>query len=220
MPPPGARGFQVGCELGQPDPLVRPRPVAHQRTCVPEWRVGNTAAVCSMAISISPGSLAQGRRVKTCNREKTLRLPRPRVTAATMAGDENKLIAERRAKLRRAARTGSCVPERLSPRRARRAGCTGTASASAAGEWLGCQSYARNGRRTADVQRVMGKASFGKIADRTGEIQLYLATGGARRRLRGLQGLGPSATWWARAACCSAPGPAIVGARASPEAAG
>jgi len=34
----GARGFQVGRELGQPDPLVRARPVAHQG---PAYRGGS-----------------------------------------------------------------------------------------------------------------------------------------------------------------------------------
>jgi lysyl-tRNA synthetase class 2 len=57
-------------------------------------------------------------------------------------------------------------------------------------------------------KRVMGKASFAKIADRTGQIQLFLQAGSARRAVRGLQGLGRRRHRRRERQCCSAPRPA------------
>ena len=90
-------------------------------------------------------------------------------------GDENKLIAERRAKLaelRRAAGPGGAFPNDF--RRDALAGELQAAYGERTGEWLEANPtrVAVGGRLM--FKRVMGKASFAKIADRTGLIQLYL----------------------------------------------
>jgi lysyl-tRNA synthetase class 2 len=90
-------------------------------------------------------------------------------------GDENKLIAERRAKLaelRRAAGAGGAFPNNF--RRDALAGELQAAYGEKSGEWLEANpTHVQVGGRLM-FKRVMGKASFAKIADRTGQIQLYL----------------------------------------------
>src|SRR5215470_11240404 len=90
-------------------------------------------------------------------------------------GDENKLIAERRAKLaelRRAAGAGGAYPNDF--RRDALAGELQAAYGEKSGEWLEANpTHVQVGGRLM-FKRVMGKASFAKIADRTGQIQLYL----------------------------------------------
>jgi len=90
--------------------------------------------------------------------------------------DENKLIAERRTKLahlRAAAAPGSSVfPNDF--RRDSLAGQLHAAFGDRSGEWLEANpARVQVGGRML-FKRVMGKASFAKIADRTGQIQLFL----------------------------------------------
>ena len=90
-------------------------------------------------------------------------------------GDENKLIAERRAKLaelRRGAHSGGAFPNDF--RRDALAGELLTAYGERSGEWLEANPTRVHVGGRLMFKRVMGKASFVKIADRTGQIQLYL----------------------------------------------
>src|ERR1700745_421063 len=90
-------------------------------------------------------------------------------------GDENKRSAERRAKLaelRRAAGAGGAFPNDF--RRDALAGELQAAYGEKSGEWLEANpTHVQVGGRLM-FKRVMGKASFAKIADRTGQIQLFL----------------------------------------------
>ncbi|HEY0767256.1 MAG TPA: lysine--tRNA ligase [Steroidobacteraceae bacterium] len=86
--------------------------------------------------------------------------------------DENKLIAERRAKLTELRAHGPAFPNDF--RRDALAGQLQDSFGERAGEWLDANpTRVRVGGRLM-FKRVMGKASFAKIADRTGQIQLYL----------------------------------------------
>jgi lysyl-tRNA synthetase class 2 len=90
-------------------------------------------------------------------------------------GDENKLIAERRAKLaelRRGAHSGGAFPNDF--RRDALAGELLAAYGERSGEWLEANPTRVHVGGRLMFKRVMGKASFAKIADRTGQIQLYL----------------------------------------------
>ncbi|HUO19178.1 MAG TPA: OB-fold nucleic acid binding domain-containing protein, partial [Steroidobacteraceae bacterium] len=90
-------------------------------------------------------------------------------------GDENKLIAERRAKLselRRSAGPGGAFPNDF--RRDALAGELHAAYGERSGEWLDANPTRVTVGGRLMFKRVMGKASFAKIADRTGQIQLYL----------------------------------------------
>src|SRR5215470_11373520 len=104
-------------------------------------------------------------------------------------GDENKLIAERRAKLASVRRGGDGAggppPGGAFPNDFRRDALAGQLHASfgeRSAESLDANpTRVRVGGRLL-FRRVMGKASFAKIGDRTGQIQLYLqqeALGGA-----------------------------------------
>ena len=87
-------------------------------------------------------------------------------------GDENKLIAERRAKLAALRAQGAAFPNDF--RRDALAGELHASFGERSGEWLDANpTHVTVGGRLM-FKRVMGKASFGKIADRTGQIQLYL----------------------------------------------
>src|SRR3979409_834290 len=87
-------------------------------------------------------------------------------------GDENKLIAERRAKLAALRAQGAAFPNDF--RRDALAGQLHDSFGERSGEWLDANpTRVRVGGRLM-FRRVMGKASFGKIADRTGQIQLSL----------------------------------------------
>jgi len=104
---------------------------------------------------------------------------------AARAADENKLIAERRAKLaqlRQRADRGPGGPDRGTGggafpndfRRDALAGQLHAAFGEKSGEWLDANpTRVRVGGRLM-FKRLMGKASFAKIGDRTGQIQLYL----------------------------------------------
>ena len=87
-------------------------------------------------------------------------------------GDENKLIAERRAKLAELRTAGAAFPNAF--RRDVLAGQLHAAFGERSGEWLDANpTRVKVGGRLL-FRRVMGKASFAKIGDRTGQIQLYL----------------------------------------------
>jgi lysyl-tRNA synthetase class 2 len=90
-------------------------------------------------------------------------------------GDENKLIAERRAKLaelRQGGLAGGAFPNDY--RRDALAGQLHASFGERDAQWLDANpTRVRVGGRLM-FKRVMGKASFAKIGDRTGQIQLYL----------------------------------------------
>ncbi len=101
-------------------------------------------------------------------------------------GDENKLIAERRAKLAALRAPGPAFPNDF--RRDALAAQLHDGFGERSGEWLDANpTHVTVGGRLM-FKRVMGKASFGKIADRTGQIQLYLqqeALGAAYEAFKG-----------------------------------
>ena len=123
-------------------------------------------------------------------------------------GDENKLIAERRSKLaelRRGAGTGGAFPNDF--RRDALAGELQAAYGERSGEWLEANPTRVSVGGRLMFKRVMGKASFAKIADRTGQIQLYLqqeTLGPVYEAFRGWD-VGDIV---GAAGCCSAPAPA------------
>jgi lysyl-tRNA synthetase class 2 len=92
-------------------------------------------------------------------------------------GDENKLIAERRAKLtelRDSAREANVSVFPNDFRRNALAGQLHHAFGERDADWLNANpTHVSVGGRVL-VKRIMGKASFAKIADRTGQIQLFL----------------------------------------------
>src|SRR2546423_4656732 len=86
--------------------------------------------------------------------------------------DENKLIAERRAKLTEARAAGQAFPNDF--RRDALAGELHAAYGDRDDAWFEASpTKVQVGGRMMS-KRVMGKASFAKIADRTGQIQLFL----------------------------------------------
>jgi lysyl-tRNA synthetase class 2 len=87
-------------------------------------------------------------------------------------GDENKLIAERRSKLAKLRQAGPAFPNDF--RRDALADQLITAYGDRPPEWFDAHTiHVKVGGRMM-AKRVMGKASFAKIADRTGEIQLFV----------------------------------------------
>ncbi|MGH8276208.1 MAG: amino acid--tRNA ligase-related protein, partial [Steroidobacteraceae bacterium] len=90
-------------------------------------------------------------------------------------GEEHKLIAERRAKLAGLRKAGPAFPNDF--RRDALAGQLQSAYAERAGEWLDANPTRVNVGGRLMSRSLMGKASFAKIADRTGLIQLYLQPG-------------------------------------------
>ena len=94
------------------------------------------------------------------------------MTDANSPADENKLIAERRAKLDRLREKGQAYPNDF--RRDALAEQLLVAYGERPAEWFEKNEIpARVGGRIM-VKRIMGKASFVKIADRSGQIQLFL----------------------------------------------
>jgi lysyl-tRNA synthetase class 2 len=87
-------------------------------------------------------------------------------------GDENKLIAERRAKLSALRARGQAFPNDF--RRDALAGELQHAFGERSGEWLDANPTRVTVGGRMLLKRVMGKASFANIADRTGQIQLFL----------------------------------------------
>lgn len=88
------------------------------------------------------------------------------------APDENKLIAERRAKLDRLRELGVAFPNDF--RRDALADQLLTGYGGHAAEWFEHNAVRVKVGGRMLVKRVMGKASFAKIADRSGQIQLFL----------------------------------------------
>jgi lysyl-tRNA synthetase, class II len=86
--------------------------------------------------------------------------------------EENKLIAERRAKLARLRERGQAFPNDY--RRTALAGELHAAYGERSGEWLEANPTQVSVGGRMMLKRVMGKASFAKLADRTGQIQLFL----------------------------------------------
>jgi lysyl-tRNA synthetase class 2 len=86
--------------------------------------------------------------------------------------DENKLIAERRAKLAALRERGAAYPNDF--RRDALAGQLQQAYGERTGQWLEANPTRVTVGGRMLLKRVMGKASFANIADRTGQIQLFL----------------------------------------------
>src|SRR6185503_3749401 len=86
--------------------------------------------------------------------------------------DENRLIAERRAKLQQL--RAQSIPFPNDFRRDALAGQLHTAYGQKSTEWLEKNPQPVNVGGRMMLRRVMGKASFAQIQDRTGEIQLFL----------------------------------------------
>jgi lysyl-tRNA synthetase class 2 len=94
------------------------------------------------------------------------------MTNDTLPTDENKLIAERRAKLARLRAAGCAFPNDF--RRDALADQLLTAYADRPPEWFDEHIIRVKVGGRMMVKRVMGKASFAKVMDRTGQIQLFL----------------------------------------------
>ena len=94
------------------------------------------------------------------------------MTADTNQPDENKLIAERRAKLDKVRAGGIAFPNDF--RRDALADQLLTAYGDRPTEWFEQHTINVTVGGRMMVKRVMGKASFAKIMDRSGEIQLFL----------------------------------------------
>jgi len=86
--------------------------------------------------------------------------------------DENKLIAQRRAKLARLREQGPAFPNDY--RRTALAGELHAAFDERPTEWLEANPIQVSVGGRMLLKRVMGKASFAQIADRTGQVQLFL----------------------------------------------
>jgi len=92
--------------------------------------------------------------------------------AAPAGAEEHKLIAERRAKLTALREQGVAYPNDF--RRDALAGQLHDSFGEHTGEWLEAHATVVTVGGRLMVRREMGRASFGKISDRTGQIQLYL----------------------------------------------
>jgi lysyl-tRNA synthetase class 2 len=107
------------------------------------------------------------------------------VNADAPPADENKLIAERRAKLAAVRRLGSAFPNHF--RRDTLAAQLQMSFGEKSAEWLDANpTPVRVGGRMM-LKRVMGRASFAKLADRSGQIQIFLqesTLGGAYERFK------------------------------------
>jgi lysyl-tRNA synthetase class 2 len=115
--------------------------------------------------------------------------PQPAAVTDTDGVDENKLIAERRAKLaqlRTDAGAAGAFPNDF--RRDALAGQLHAAFGERSNEWLEANPVRVQVGGRMLFKRVMGKASFAKIADRTGQMQLFLqqdALGAAYEAFKG-----------------------------------
>jgi lysyl-tRNA synthetase class 2 len=108
------------------------------------------------------------------------------VNAAEPPADENKLIAERRAKLAALRRLGSAFPNDF--RRDTLAAQLHLSFGDKSSEWLDANPTAAHVGGRMMLKRVMGRASFAKLADRSGQIQIYLQAetlGEAYERFKG-----------------------------------
>ncbi|MGH8204471.1 MAG: OB-fold nucleic acid binding domain-containing protein, partial [Steroidobacteraceae bacterium] len=89
--------------------------------------------------------------------------------------DENALIAERRAKLARLRESGIAFPNDF--RRDALAADLHATYAARGEEWLAANPVRVRVAGRMMFKRVMGKASFAKLQDASGQIQAYLQTG-------------------------------------------
>src|SRR5260370_4299452 len=139
-----------------------------------------------MAISISSWKPRSRQACKDMQQGKDAPPAASKDNGGEDGGDENKLIAERRAKLAALRAQGPAFPDDF--RRDALAGQLQHGFGERSGEWLDANpTHVTVGGRLM-FKRVMGKASFGKIADRTGQIQLYLqqeALGAAYEAFKG-----------------------------------
>src|SRR6188508_1631885 len=90
----------------------------------------------------------------------------------TPPADENALIAERRAKLARLREAGVAYPNDF--RRDALAADLHATYAERTDEWLGAHPVRVRVAGRMLFKRVMGKASFAKLQDSSGQIQVYL----------------------------------------------
>ena len=107
-------------------------------------------------------------------------------TASETSSDENHLIAERRAKLERLRAAGDAYPNDF--RRDAAADDLHTGYGAHAPEWFDAHPVRVRVAGRMMAKRVMGKASFARISDRSGSIQLFLqqaALGGAYDEFKG-----------------------------------
>jgi lysyl-tRNA synthetase, class II len=87
-------------------------------------------------------------------------------------GEENKLIAERRGKLAALRARGPAFPNDY--RRTALAGQLQSAYEERDGDWLDANPTRVSVGGRMMLKRTMGKVSFANMADRTGQIQLFL----------------------------------------------
>ena len=126
--------------------------------------------------------------------------------AAAMTRTRSDRRAAREARALRAA--GHRLPERLSARRARRAAAL-RAYAERDARLARCAiRYACSVGGRMMLKRVMGKASFVKIADRSGQIQLFLQANALGAAYEAFKQLRPRRHRSAPRGCCFEPGPA------------
>ncbi len=93
-------------------------------------------------------------------------------TASEIPSDENHLIAERRAKLERLRSSGNAFPNDF--RRDAAADDLHTGYGAHAPEWFDTHAVRVRVAGRMMAKRIMGKASFASISDRSGSIQLFL----------------------------------------------
>jgi lysyl-tRNA synthetase, class II len=103
-----------------------------------------------------------------------------------MTDDENKLIAERRAKLEQLRKAGNAFPNDY--RRNALAAELHSAFGDRTPEWLEANPARVSVGGRILFKRVMGKASFAKVADRTGQIQLFLQQDALRETYEAFKG--------------------------------
>jgi lysyl-tRNA synthetase class 2 len=107
------------------------------------------------------------------------------VTAEEPPSDENKLIAERRAKLAAWRRAGGAFPNAF--RRDTLAAQLQMSFGDKSAEWLEANPTPVHVGGRMMLKRVMGRASFAQLADRSGQIQIFLqsdALGAAYERFK------------------------------------
>jgi lysyl-tRNA synthetase class 2 len=96
----------------------------------------------------------------------------PKSAAAAEPADENHLIAERKAKLERLREKGNAFPNDF--RRNASADDLHTGYGAHAAEWFEAHPVRVTVAGRMMAKRIMGKASFAKLTDRSGSIQLFL----------------------------------------------
>src|SRR5690606_21306802 len=163
---------------------------AASRTCVPAWKypIPRRSWTATWTLSSRPASSrasdtgAHGRRPARAGGRRPARMPPPfpyrphdMTSTETQAPDENRLIAERRAKLDALRQAGPAYPNDFRPdtRAADLHRDCGALDEDA------LQALGRRARVAGRMmlKRIMGKASFATLQDATGRLQLYLDRG-------------------------------------------